>query len=54
MHIDNSNALVNGLGKRSNLVRLGIMAYGIQIPGNKDIGLQPVMSFKTVLSQIKT
>ncbi len=53
MHIDNSNALVNGLGKRSNLVRLGIMAYGIQIPGNKDIGLQPVMSFKTILSQIK-
>jgi len=53
LHIDNSNALINGLGKRSNLVRLGIMAYGIQVPGNKDIALQPVMTFKTILSQIK-
>jgi alanine racemase len=53
LHIDNSNALVNGLGKHSNLVRLGIMAYGIQVPGNKDIALQPVMTFKTILSQIK-
>jgi alanine racemase len=53
IHIDNSHALINKLGKRSNLVRLGIMAYGIQIPLQEDLGLQPVMTFKTTLSQIK-
>lgn len=53
VHINNSHALVNGLGKGTNLVRIGIMAYGIQIPSHNDIGLQPVMTFKTTLSQIK-
>ncbi len=53
IHIDNSNALVNKLGKASNLVRLGILAYGVNTSAHS-LALQPVMTFKASLSQVKT
>lgn len=53
VHISNSNAVVNGLGATCNLVRLGILAYGINTSG-QDLPLQPVMTFKAILSQVKS
>jgi alanine racemase len=53
VHIDNSNALVEGYGANSNLVRLGILAYGVNTSSHP-LPLKPVMTFKTTLSQIKT
>lgn len=52
VHIDNSNAVVSGLGKPSNLVRLGILAYGVNTSLH-DLPLKPVMTFKATLSQVK-
>jgi len=80
IHINNSHALLNGFGAKSNLVRLGIVVYGITATKQviesvaTDIlsvernaanrtatdgtsaatRFQPVMTFKTTLSQIKT
>jgi alanine racemase len=53
IHIANSNAVVNGLGASGNLVRLGILAYGINTSPNA-LPLKPVMTFKASLSQVKT
>lgn len=52
VHINNSAAVVNGYAKSSNLVRLGILAYGINTT-DRDLPLKPVMTFKASLSQIK-
>ncbi|MDD3236200.1 MAG: alanine racemase, partial [Candidatus Cloacimonetes bacterium] len=52
IHIDNSNAVLNGLGASSNLVRLGILAYGVNT-SLQSLPLQPVMTFKASLSQVK-
>lgn len=52
-HISNSNAVVNGFGSTCNLVRLGILAYGIDTSG-QDLPLKPVMTFKAILSQVKS
>jgi len=70
IHINNSHALLNGYGSKTNLVRLGIAAYGVatdilsveRITANRSITdgtsvatrFQPVMTFKTILSQIKS
>ncbi|MDP2172275.1 MAG: alanine racemase [Candidatus Cloacimonadaceae bacterium] len=56
IHISNSSAIVNGMGQNSNLVRLGILCFGVythpaQIP---IIDLKPVMTFKAAISQIKS
>jgi len=52
VHLDNSNGLVNQLGANCNLVRLGILAYGVDTSG-KSLLLKPVMTFKACLSQVK-
>ncbi|PKN73196.1 MAG: alanine racemase [Candidatus Cloacimonetes bacterium HGW-Cloacimonetes-3] len=52
IHIDNSNAVVSGFGKKSNLVRLGILAYGVNTSLH-DLPIEPVMTFKASLSQVK-
>lgn len=53
LHISNSNAVVNSLGKNCNLVRLGILAYGVDTSGQQ-LPLKPVMTFKATLSQVKS
>ncbi len=55
LHIANSAALVNGLGDRYNLCRLGILSYGIYTHPDqaKKVDLKPVMTFKSTLAQIK-
>lgn len=55
IHISNSSAVAAGLGCRTNLVRLGILSYGIRTnPRTQaNLDLKPVMTFKTSLSQIK-
>lgn len=54
-HIANSSAVVNGFGLGSNLVRLGILSYGIYTHPDQQgkLDLKPVMTFKSTLSLIK-
>ena len=54
-HIANSSALINGLTGNTNLVRLGILSYGLYTAPeqHRSIDLRPVMTFKATLSQIK-
>jgi alanine racemase len=54
-HIANSSAVVNGLGSGTNLVRLGILSYGIYTHPDQvsRINLKPVMTFISTLSLIK-
>lgn len=56
IHLDNSAALVRGYGKATNLVRLGILSFGINTLKHHPISdqLLPVMTFKSTLSQIKS
>lgn len=55
IHIANSSALINGLSDQDNLVRLGILSYGIYTHHDQKakIKLRPVMSFISHLAQIK-
>lgn len=55
IHIANSSAVVNGLGNKGNLCRLGILSYGIYTEASQKerIDLKPVMTFKSTISQIK-
>lgn len=55
IHISNSSAVAAGLGKTTNLVRLGILSYGIKTNEitQAALDLKPVMTFKANLSQIK-
>ncbi len=55
IHIANSSGVAAGLGKGCNLVRLGILSYGIRTntETQSDLLLKPVMTFKASLSQIK-
>jgi len=55
VHLDNSAALVRGYGKSTNLVRLGILSFGINTMGEHPPvqDLKPVMTFKSIISQIK-
>jgi len=52
VHISNSAGLINAYGTFCNLVRLGISSYGINTCADK-LELEPVMTFKSTLSQIK-
>lgn len=55
LHLANSSALINGLGSSVGLCRLGILSYGIYTHPSQlgKIALQPVMTFKSVLLQLK-
>lgn len=55
IHINNSAACIRGYGDFSNLVRFGILSFGINTTGDPAISqaLKPVMSFKSRISQIK-
>lgn len=55
IHSCNSSAVLNGMGKGTNLVRLGILSYGIYTNPDQPrrISVQPVMTFKSRISLIK-
>lgn len=53
IHLANSSALIKGYAKACNLVRFGIMSFGIDVIGDLQDNLLPVMSFKSTLSQVK-
>ncbi len=53
VHISNSAGLLNHYGKFCNLVRLGIASFGVTTTFNEDLPLEPVMTFKSAISQIK-
>ncbi len=53
-HCCNSSAIINYPEMHLNMVRPGLILYGLYPCKNiKDIGLKPVMELKTVISQIK-
>ncbi|MDD4223171.1 MAG: alanine racemase [Candidatus Cloacimonetes bacterium] len=56
LHLANSSAVVNDLGKSLPICRLGILSYGIYThPSQKGkIALKPVMTFKSTVSQLKS
>jgi len=56
IHISNSSGVVNFHNKYSNLVRIGLLSYGVYSDKKleKKIQLKPVMTFKSKISQIKT
>lgn len=54
-HCCNSAAIINFSEMHLDMVRPGIILYGLYPAKNmKDIGLQPVMELKTVISQIRS
>ncbi|MCB5234715.1 MAG: alanine racemase [Candidatus Cloacimonetes bacterium] len=53
IHLANSSALIKGYASACNLVRFGIMSFGIDVIGNLQDKLLPVMSFKSTLTQVK-
>lgn len=55
IHLNNSAACLKAYGRGTNLVRLGILGFGIDTIGEATLRekLQPVMTFKSTLSQIK-
>lgn len=56
IHFLNSAATIYGYDSRSTLARLGILLYGLRPAYSMKIpfALKPVMSLKTVVSQVKT
>ncbi len=56
LHIANSSALLHNNIAEANLVRLGILSYGIYTSEEQRhvLNLQPVMTFKSSISQVKT
>jgi alanine racemase len=56
VHIENSSGAVNAQVEFTNLVRIGLLSYGIyNDAGLRDkLELKPVMTFKTKISQLKT
>lgn len=56
VHADNSAALINGLGQEFNLVRLGILTYGLDPSPRTPCppGFRPALAFKTRVAQVKT
>ncbi len=56
IHISNSSGVVNFQNKYSNMVRIGLLSYGIYSDGSMKakIKLKPVMTFKSKIGQIKT
>lgn len=53
-HISNSGAIMNYPECHSNLVRAGIVLYGLYTGNGADKSFQPVLSLKTVISHIQT
>lgn len=55
IHIANSSAVINGLLGDSNMVRLGILSFGVYTHESQrqNIDLKTVMSFKSRIAQIK-
>jgi alanine racemase len=56
IHAANSAALINRLAPECNLVRVGILTYGLD-PSSKTPcpdGFRPVLSFKTRIAQVKS
>ncbi|MCK9333855.1 MAG: alanine racemase [Candidatus Cloacimonetes bacterium] len=55
IHLNNSAASLKGYGMGSNLVRFGILSFGVNTLGDVSLNqhLQPVMTFVSTLSQIK-
>ncbi len=54
-HVSNSGALISYPDMHMDMVRAGILLYGLQPhDGAHDIGLKPAMSLKTQISLIKT
>ena len=56
IHISNSSGVINFQNKYSNLVRIGLLSYGVYSDESikAKIKLKPVMTFKSKISQIKT
>lgn len=56
VHISNSSGVVNFPNKYSNIVRIGLLSYGVYSDRSLEtkINLKPVMTFKSKISQIKT
>ena len=56
IHIANSSGVITSQEDYSNLVRLGLLSYGVYTdPSLKNkISLKPVMTFKSCIGQIKT
>ncbi|MCB5278272.1 MAG: alanine racemase [Candidatus Cloacimonetes bacterium] len=54
IHISNSAGTINGHGKQCNLSRFGISSFGVDSIGKYHNKLSPVMTFKSILSQVKT
>ena len=54
-HMANSSGTINALPPWTNLVRLGLLTYGIYTDPSlkEDVSLKPVMRFKSRISQIK-
>jgi len=56
VHAANSAALVNGLAPECNLVRVGILTYGLDPSPRTPCpdGFRPVLAFKTRVAQVKS
>lgn len=56
IHVANSAAVINHNTRLGNLVRLGIMTYGVYTDDSQytRLNLKPVMTFKSALAQVKT
>ncbi len=56
IHIANSSGVITSKNKYANLVRIGLLSYGIYTADSlkTKINLKPVMTFKSRISQIKT
>ena len=56
IHIANSSGILTSQNNYANLVRLGLLSYGVytDISLKKKINLKPVMTFKSHITQIKT
>lgn len=53
IHLSNSSAISKGYAPFCNLVRFGILSFGVDTTGEFSDKLKPVMTFKSTLSQIK-
>ncbi len=56
VHIANSSGIITSQNNYANLVRLGLLSYGVYTDDSlkKKINLKPVMTFKSRITQIKT
>jgi len=55
IHIANSSGIITSQNDYANLVRLGLLSYGVYIDDSlkKKINLKPVMTFKSRITQLK-